>query len=227
MITKIKALLIHLLISAVIVGLLILMIVFIWYPKPLFEISGVITPVKMLVFIDLIVGPILTFVVYKKHKKTLKFDLSIVALMQIIALCYGAYIINNGRANLLVMSAGKLTYMVEKYAHNDRLAFDELKPHIFSGPKLAYADESIAAMSEADFYAQIKPINDYYNSIIPYSFSEVNMKANYPNKIKDIDFLMNKYKNDNIVFVLLNKDTSTHYVIFSRKQNRIIDYLRF
>lgn len=224
---KIKALIIHLLISIVIVGLFILMVVFIWYPKPLFDISGVIMPLKLLVFIDLIVGPMLTFVVYKKHKKSLKFDLSIIALIQIAALCYGAYTINNGRANLLVLNDGKLIYMIEKYAHNDQLAFTELKPHIFSGPKLAYASESINSLPEEDFYTKIEPISDYYNTIVPYSFSDVNMKANFPKKSEQIDALIKEYENDNIVFLLLDKDSSQYYVVFSTVQNRIIDYLSF
>ncbi|BCU63509.1 hypothetical protein ACBO_03000 [Acinetobacter bouvetii] len=51
----------------------------------------------MLLVIDVILGPLLGLLVYKEGKKTLKFDLSVIIALQIVALCYGIYSIEQGR----------------------------------------------------------------------------------------------------------------------------------
>ncbi len=51
----------------------------------------------MMLAIDVIVGPILGLLVYKEGKKTLKFDLGVIIAIQISALCYGLYSIEQGR----------------------------------------------------------------------------------------------------------------------------------
>lgn len=51
----------------------------------------------MLLVIDVILGPLLGLLVYKEGKKTLKMDLSIIILIQIIALIYGVYSIAQAR----------------------------------------------------------------------------------------------------------------------------------
>jgi hypothetical protein len=66
-----------------------LVIYYIWYPKPFFGISNTIEPLKLLILVDVIIGPLLTFIVYKKNKSTLVMDLSIIALLQIGAFFYG------------------------------------------------------------------------------------------------------------------------------------------
>ena len=43
----------------------------------------------LVVGIDVVLGPLLTLVVFKSGKKTLKFDLAVIALLQIAALVYG------------------------------------------------------------------------------------------------------------------------------------------
>ena len=51
----------------------------------------------MMLAIDVIVGPFLGFLVYKQGKKSLKFDLSVVIGIQVAALCYGLFSIEQGR----------------------------------------------------------------------------------------------------------------------------------
>jgi len=47
----------------------------VWYPIPLVKATGVGALFLMMLGIDLILGPAFTFIVYKKFKKNLKFDL--------------------------------------------------------------------------------------------------------------------------------------------------------
>ncbi|WP_151958256.1 TfpX/TfpZ family type IV pilin accessory protein [Acinetobacter junii] len=87
----------HLLLSFLVALLVIGLVFFIWYPSPLATAVGVTHIFLMLLVIDVILGPLLGLLVYKEGKKTLKFDLSVIILIQIAALCYGVYSIAQGR----------------------------------------------------------------------------------------------------------------------------------
>nr|ESK36732.1 hypothetical protein F987_03545 [Acinetobacter gyllenbergii NIPH 230] len=94
---RFKAFAVHLSLSAL-VGLVCAFIIYkVWFIAPL-EIATKITPIfLMMVGIDIIVGPLLTFLVYKKGKKTLKLDLSVIVIIQCIALIYGVFNIYQSR----------------------------------------------------------------------------------------------------------------------------------
>jgi len=94
---RLKFFLSHLLISFLIALLVISLVFFIWYPSPLATAVGVTKIFLMMLAIDVIVGPMLGLLIYKEGKKTLKFDLSIIIAIQIAALCYGVYSIEQGR----------------------------------------------------------------------------------------------------------------------------------
>lgn len=87
----------HLLVSFLIALLAIGLIFFIWYPTPLATAVGVTHIFLMMLTIDVITGPLLGLLIYKEGKKTLKLDLSIIITIQITALCYGIYGIEQGR----------------------------------------------------------------------------------------------------------------------------------
>lgn len=79
----------HLVIS-LLVGLVLLALSwFMWYPAPMLMAIGGHEIFLLVVGIDVVLGPLLTLVVFKSGKKTLKFDLAVIALLQIAALVYG------------------------------------------------------------------------------------------------------------------------------------------
>lgn len=100
--SNLKFFLSHLLISISIAVLIILTVNYVWYPSPLASAVGVTQIFLMMLAIDVIIGPILGWLVYKEGKKTLKFDLSVIILIQIVALCYGVFSIEQGRPAWLV-----------------------------------------------------------------------------------------------------------------------------
>ena len=104
---RLKFFLIHLSISLIIVLSVIGLIFFVWYPTPLVTAVGVTQIFLMMLSIDMIVGPLLGLLVYKEGKKTLKFDLSIIIAIQISALCYGLYSIEQGRPAWLVYNVDR------------------------------------------------------------------------------------------------------------------------
>lgn len=104
---RLKFFLNHLSISFLIALLVVGMVFFVWYPSPLAKAVGVTHIFLMMLAIDMIIGPLLGLLVYKEGKKTLKFDLSFIVAIQIAALCYGIYSIEQGRPTWLVYNVDR------------------------------------------------------------------------------------------------------------------------
>ncbi|ENV74177.1 hypothetical protein F946_00211 [Acinetobacter johnsonii ANC 3681] len=94
---RLKFFLSHLFISFLIAVLVIGIVFFIWYPSPQANAVGVTQIFLMMMVIDVIVGPMLGWLVYKEGKKTLKLDLSVIIFLQIAALLFGLFSIEQGR----------------------------------------------------------------------------------------------------------------------------------
>lgn len=97
----------HLSASFLIACLISILVLYSWYPSPLATAVGVTHIFLMLLVIDVILGPLLGLLVYKEGKKTLKFDLSVIILIQITALCYGVFSIEQGRPAWLVYNVDR------------------------------------------------------------------------------------------------------------------------
>lgn len=94
---KLKAFGWHLVASLVIAAVSLGVVFFVWYPQPLYQATGVIKIFLIILGIDIILGPLLTFIVAKPHKKSLKFDLAVIVLIQLAAFIYGFYHVYDGR----------------------------------------------------------------------------------------------------------------------------------
>lgn len=88
---KLIAALIHLGLSVAATGLLAAAMWFALYRPPYFWIDGGWTVLRILIVADVILGPLLTFVVYNRAKREWKRDLAIIALVQIVAFGYGTW----------------------------------------------------------------------------------------------------------------------------------------
>ena len=88
---------IHLLLSVLIVATVFTIMYFLWYPKGYFTIMGGQMLIALIGGVDIFLGPLLTFVIYKAGKKSLKFDLFCIGLAQIVALSYGVYVLFEAR----------------------------------------------------------------------------------------------------------------------------------
>lgn len=101
------AFLIHLILSIVFAGLAVILVFFFWYPAPLHRAIGVTEIFLLLLAVDITLGPLLTFVVYKPGKPSLKFDLFVIALCQLAALSYGMLTVFEGRPAFVVFSVDR------------------------------------------------------------------------------------------------------------------------
>ena len=84
---------IHLLISLSLAALTALLVFELWYPYPYRTLSGGRDLFGLVVGIDVLLGPFLTFSVFnrKKPRGELIRDLSVIGLLQLAALCYGLW----------------------------------------------------------------------------------------------------------------------------------------
>lgn len=90
---RVMAGLIHLSISAA-MGFSIVGLVFcVWYPWPYSELSGGLFLVSLVISVDIVAGPLLTFVVFnpQKPQRELRHDVSLIVCLQSIALGYGLW----------------------------------------------------------------------------------------------------------------------------------------
>lgn len=101
------AFLIHLLLSGLVAVIAVIIVFFVWYPTPLHTAVGVTRIFLILLSVDIVIGPILTLIVYKKDKPSLRFDLSVIVALQIAALSYGMYTVFNGRPAFIVFNADR------------------------------------------------------------------------------------------------------------------------
>lgn len=112
----------HLAISMFIAFIVVGVVFFIWYPAPLAKAVGVTQIFLMMLAIDVIIGPLLGFLVYKEGKKTLKMDLSFIISIQLIALSYGVYSIAQGRPAWLAYNVDRFELVRNNEILTDQIA---------------------------------------------------------------------------------------------------------
>src|SRR5690606_7616795 len=104
---RFKAFLLHLAASTLIALLALLLVFKLWYPAPLHEALGVTQIFLLLLLVDVVLGPLLTLLVYKTGKKSLVMDLALIAALQLAALGYGLWTVAEGRPAWVVYNAGR------------------------------------------------------------------------------------------------------------------------
>ncbi len=138
---KMKATSIHLLLSLLIFVVILYLILFDWYPEPFFTAQGGWQGIQLMAFVDLVLGPVLTFIVYDqfKQRKKIVFDLSIIAVIQITALIWGGYTVYSQRPIAMVYWANTFyTVTSDDYREQgiDNPDFSQFSAHV---PPLIYS----------------------------------------------------------------------------------------
>jgi hypothetical protein len=116
---------IHLLISAGIAGVVLALMLGVWYGPTLFRAMGGAGLALIVIGVDVVLGPALTLVVFRSGKRGLKFDLAVIALCQLTALLYGCYVVSLARPAYIVFV--KDQFQVASVAELDRKMLAEAK----------------------------------------------------------------------------------------------------
>jgi hypothetical protein len=93
---------IHFAISIFFALVVILLMRLVWYPGPLFSAMGGSLLLTLLVAVDVILGPMITLIIFDVKKKSLRLDLIVIGLVQLAALVYGASIMFQARPAYVV-----------------------------------------------------------------------------------------------------------------------------
>lgn len=94
----------HVAISFVVIGAIAWAVVASWFPAGLWHLSGMQRLFGIMVAADVVLGPFLTLLIYRRGKRGLRFDLSVIALAQAAFLAYGVYTLWLNRPLALVGS---------------------------------------------------------------------------------------------------------------------------
>lgn len=95
--SRVRASAIHLGICVFVALLLLGLFSFVFYPQGLLFAVGGHEIFLILLGVDVVLGPLLTLIVFKAGKKSLRFDLAVIALLQLAALIYGVWTLLIGR----------------------------------------------------------------------------------------------------------------------------------
>lgn len=137
--SKLRAFLTHFAISAAVVGSALAVIFIAWYPAPYFEVAGAWNVVKILIGVDLILGPLLTLILFRSGKPGLLFDLSVIALIQVSALAYGLTVIYQERPYFVVFAVDRFEVLARTEVDEATITDDRLKSKTWSEPIYAVA----------------------------------------------------------------------------------------
>ncbi len=94
----------HLATSVVIFFALLGLLTLIWYPSPIFALEGGWKGLRIVALVDVVLGPLLTLVLFKPGKPGLKLDMTLIILFQAVALAWGVWTLHSTRPVLLVFA---------------------------------------------------------------------------------------------------------------------------
>ncbi len=171
---RFRAFAIHLVISLVIAAVAAYVVFGLWFPQPYGELVGGTRIFLLLIIIDVIIGPCCTFAVFNRHKSGLKFDLAVIAALQIAALSYGMHVAANSRIVFLVLGEDMLyvtpatTIEPGDLAKASRPEFANLSwvgPMLVAAPRPDNSDDEFFLATSG---ARGKDINGYPKFFKPY-----------------------------------------------------------
>ena len=134
-----KAFALHLALSLVVISGIAAAALLVWYPHGLYRIAGLDRLMVVMFCIDVVAGPLLTLLVYKKGKPSLRMDLAVVSLVQLAFLGYGLHTLWQSRPVFLVASDVRINLVFANEidpAELARAARPEWRRLSWTGPQL-------------------------------------------------------------------------------------------
>lgn len=104
-----KAAAIHLALSAAVTTGATALLILAWFPPPHFAAGGGLRLMRTILLVDVVLGPLLTLIVYRTGKKGLRFDLAVIGTLQAAALLYGLVVAHGARPVYIVVSRDRAT----------------------------------------------------------------------------------------------------------------------
>lgn len=176
-----KAGALHLLLSLFVLAGSLYLVFGLWYPSPLHIAMGVGHVFLLLLGVDLLLGPLLTTIVFKHDRAHFLKDLTVILLIQVCALFYGLYTVAQGRPVWLAFVVNDVEIVRAIDLHHTSLPVSErFQPDLWSGPKWVASvystnperrleqmqDEMFAGISLARRPETYQPLEDRQQQIV-------------------------------------------------------------
>ena len=186
---------IHLGLSAAIATIVVLAMYRLWYPPPYFDLMGGAMLVVLIVGCDVVVGPLITLIIFKSGKKGLTFDLATIAFMQTMALTYGLYTMFEARPVFAVFAVDRFDVVSASDIDKDKLAqarVPEFASFPLTGPKMVGGRMPTDAKEQEDLLfgrlgGDVSTLPRFY---VPYDA----IAGEVARRAKPIDALLDKNK---------------------------------
>lgn len=134
-----RAFLTHLTISATVVGSVFAVVFVLWYPPPYFAVRGASDILRVLVGVDLVLGPLLTLILFRPNKRGLGLDVTMIAMVQLAALVYGTSVIFVERPYYAVFAVDRFDVLARRDVDPVAAAAAGFARKPLRGPMLVYA----------------------------------------------------------------------------------------
>jgi hypothetical protein len=144
----------HLLFSVAIVAAVLALMLSLWYPGPLFEAAGGNDLLFILVGVNVVIGPLITLLIFRSGKRGLKFDLAVIGVLQIGALVYSMHAVYLARPVFIVFVTGQFQVASALQLDPEELAkakYPEFRQAPRVGPLLAFAELPTDRKELSDF----------------------------------------------------------------------------
>lgn len=171
---RFQASLTHLALSILVATVIFVPIYFVWFPDTLFEGAGGRELFFLITSVDVVLGPLVTLVVFKSRKRGLKFDLAVIGILQAAALAYGVSVLFESRPVFIVFVKDRFELVRASQVSRENLAkarSSQFASTPLTGPKVVGArvpkdvGESFDLMMSALGGVDVQSFPRYY---VPY-----------------------------------------------------------
>lgn len=234
----------HLGASIIIASLIAFVVFFLWYPYPFRQLSEGTEIFLLVLFVDIALGPTLTFFTYNPNKSQLEklLDFTIIIALQLGSLAYGLFTIFQARPIYVVFEYDRFRIVHASEVPKELLGYSQeiFKKFPLNGPKFI----SLRPMNTTEKYnmtlAALEGLPLSARPELWQSFTagreailKAAMPANYlltkfptqSNEIKNFFREKRQSIDDNLYLPIISKKNNVWTIIFSKQEAQIIGYL--
>lgn len=235
---KLKASAIHFAICTLIAILIAWLVFKVWFPYPYYKISDGERIFLLILCVDLICGPVLTFLVFNKNKKNKEifFDMAVVVIIQLSALAYGCYALMEARPLYTVFEVDRFRVVTASEVQSEKIpmAPKGFENKFLGGPKIIGLREpkdgqeylkslemslnGIPPSVRPDWWAQYIDSKEKILSVA----HEVSFLYKYrPDEKNAIHELLksNGYSSDSVLWLPLTSEKNMDWIVFVDKKS--------
>ncbi|MBC3927432.1 TfpX/TfpZ family type IV pilin accessory protein [Undibacterium sp. CY21W] len=199
---KFKAFVYHTMISLIVAALVTLVVKLVWYPTPYDQICGGLSLLYLVISVDLVLGPLLTFVVFdlKKSKRELVRDLVIVGVLQFVGLLYGMHTVFLARPVAVVFNGKQFDVVTQVQIAEDKLpdAAPDFRRLSLTGPRLL---SMRAAQSESErMELMVLSVTGQLRGVMPAFWQDYTLSKNQVvREASSVEDLYKQYPADDVL----------------------------